>query len=664
MMKNIFTFPVSFPFRRHSMRSHLQTPDERGKRSLTDRQFEVGPHPARWPQFMTFDATPQGDPDRVIGSMVRQNWRILLAATIAFLFMFVGSALIPWALGIFLDSGLEQGLQASLIPGCLLMCFIVGVRALGSLGEPLGVVVWMRGAFAWCRDVVTHVSGMRNGGRNAIPSGEIVSAATSDSPKLGNLMYSIPSTIASLTSFAVIVVLMLKTHVMLGLVVAIGLPISVALMTLLIKPLHKRLAENREERGKLTTLASDAVVGLRVLRGVGGEGSYNERYEEQSRHVMDTGIKAALVQAVLGGLTTAVPALFSAIVISLGLWSVYAGELSYGNLVAFYGYTAYLAVPVSSATNFFQMLTDARVGARRIERILESQPLISSDREDPSVPIPDWSRARLIDDERGVVIESGCMSVIVSARPDISAGVAQRFARVDDSPIRVAWDSNDIDIRTLPVSNVRDNIVLSGAIAQLFQGRLRSNVNGRHADEPLPRPIGTQMADTGDGAGVATRDHLPQPGAASDGDLMRVLAIADATDIIHGFDEGLDGYVAERGRSLSGGQRQRLSLARAVATNAPILIGIEPTSAVDSHTELRISKALYNERRGKTTVIVSVSPIILHQADRVIFLDKTGHVIATGTHAELSERADYHAIVHRASEPEHESETESEEAQA
>lgn len=310
------------------------------------------------------------------------------------------------------------------------------------------------------------------------------------------------------------------------------------------------------------------------------------------------------------------------------------------------------------------MLTDARVGARRIERILESQPLISSDREDPSVPIPDWSRARLIDDERGVVIESGCMSVIVSARPDISAGVAQRFARVDDSPIRVTWDSNDIDIRTLPVSNVRDNIVLSGAIAQLFQGRLRSNVNGRHADEPLPRPIETQMADTGDGAGVATRDHLPQPGAASERDLMRVLAIADATDIIHGFDEGLDGYVAERGRSLSGGQRQRLSLARAVATNAPILIGIEPTSAVDSHTELRISKALYNERRGKTTVIVSVSPIILHQADRVIFLDKTGHVIATGTHAELSERADYHAIVHRASEPEHESETESEEAQA
>lgn len=63
--------------------------------------------------------------------------------------------------------------------------------------------------------------------------------------------------------------MMLRTNIGLGLIIVIGLPIAIFLMSLLIKPLHKRLSANREERGKLTTLASDAVVGLRVLRGVG-----------------------------------------------------------------------------------------------------------------------------------------------------------------------------------------------------------------------------------------------------------------------------------------------------------------------------------------------------------------------------------------------------------
>lgn len=155
------------------------------------------------------------------------------------------------------------------------------------------------------------------------------------------------------------------------------------------------------------------------------------------------------------------------------------------------------------------------------------------------------------------------------------------------------------------------------------------------------------MADTGDGSGIATREHSFHPLAADDAQLYEALKVAEAGDIVNGLDGGLDGYVAERGRSLSGGQRQRLALARAVLTQAPILIAIEPTSAVDSHTEMRIAQALTQYRADKTTLVVSSSPIMLHHADTVIMLNDDGSQRLRGTHQELSKDPSYVALVHR-----------------
>ena len=90
----------------------------------------------------------------------------------------------------------------------------------------------------------------------------------------------------------------------------------------------------------------------------------------------------------------------------------------------------------------------------------------------------------------------------------------------------------------------------------------------------------------------------------------------------------------ERGRSLSGGQRQRLVLARALLAEAEILILVEPTSAVDAHTEARIAQRLHEARRGRTTVVMTGSPLVLDQADRVVLI-VDGRVAATGTHREL-----------------------------
>jgi ABC-type multidrug transport system fused ATPase/permease subunit len=132
-----------------------------------------------------------------------------------------------------------------------------------------------------------------------------------------------------------------------------------------------------------------------------------------------------------------------------------------------------------------------------------------------------------------------------------------------------------------------------------------------------------------------------------DGELLAAVAVANAEDVLDALPEGLDAHVEERGRGFSGGQRQRLVLARALLADAEILILVEPTSAVDAHTEARIARRLREARAGRTTLVITVSPLVLDQADRVVFMED-GRVAAVGGHRELLDTVpEYRATVTR-----------------
>ena len=131
------------------------------------------------------------------------------------------------------------------------------------------------------------------------------------------------------------------------------------------------------------------------------------------------------------------------------------------------------------------------------------------------------------------------------------------------------------------------------------------------------------------------------------GDVEKALFTASAEDILDSLPGGLDSVVTEKGRSFSGGQRQRLVLARALAADPEILVLVEPTSAVDAHTEARIARRLREARAGRTTVIAATSPLVLDQADKVVLV-RGGRVVAEGTHRELlADRPDYRETVTR-----------------
>jgi ABC-type multidrug transport system fused ATPase/permease subunit len=335
----------------------------------------------------------------------------------------------------------------------------------------------------------------------------------------------------------------------------------------------------RDEVGKLTALGADTASGLRVLRGIGGEQEFLKRYRHRSQEVRVAGVRVALPQSTLDAAQVFIPGLFVVLVTWLGARFAVTGRIGPGELVAFYGYAAFLVIPLRTSA------------------------------EPVAVP-PSGSPLR--DPVSGLEIEPGVLTCLVSSHPDEAAAIADHLGRFGGGDGVVL---GDVRLADLPLDAVRRRIVVSEADPVLFSGQLRS--------------------------------ELDPWGRAQDDAILEAISIANAEDVLEQLPEGLDTAVDERGRSFSGGQRQRLVLARALLSEAEVLVLVEPTSAVDAHTEARIAGRLHEARAGRTTVVVTTSPLMLDGADRVVYI-ADGRVAAVGRHRELlKERADYRETVTR-----------------
>ena len=569
-------------------------------------------------------------------------------------------ATVPAFLGQALDAGIENGLNARVwgIGALLLVLFVV--YAVGdTMLSYFGVAAWMRTAFDVDRLVGRQVSATGADLSRQVSTGEVATIIASDAEYLGNLIEYLPALLGAAASFIVVAVLMLRTSVSLGLVVILGMPLVAAIVTLVIRPLQKRQAVQREAQSAVTTITTDTVAGLRILRGIGGEDVFARRYREASQELRRRGVEVASSQATLMTLQVLLPGLFAAIVVWIAARMAVSGSLTPGGLITFYGYTAYLSWPLWIFTNSVQDYTRAIVGARRLSRLLEVTPAAGSLVErldlDPAAAHP--VNGGLVDTRSGLRLEEGRMTALVCPDPEVSAELATRLGRFTDSGPTVTLAGRPL--ATMPLGQVRASIVVSGATAQLFTGTLREALDVRGGPDPQPAGVTDLVraeAERTTGADVDQQVRAQEREAPGDDRLLEAIEIADAGDVMTSLSEGLAGMITEKGRSLSGGQRQRVALARALLTEAPALVLIEPTSALDSHTEARVAARVHRARAGRTTVVVTASPLVLEACDEVVFLDSSGAELLRSTHRELmamarsgdAQAADYRAVVSRA----------------
>ena len=538
-------------------------------------------------------------PIRFLLWIARNQWLTLLAGIAFGICWLVAQAAMPWAIGRGIELGVVDG-DADAAVWWSLVVFGIGIvqSAAGVIRHRLAVSNWLQAMFRTVQIVVRHTARTGPALTRTVTTGEVVSTVASDADHIGSFFDILQRFFGAVVAYGVVAVVVLRTSVPLGLLVLIGVPLLVIVLAPILRPLQTRQRAQRDAAGRLTALGADTVAGLRVLRGIGGERVFLGRYLEQSRDVRNAGVRVAGLQATLDAAQVLLPGIFVVLLTWLGARFVLTGRIDAGDLVAFYGYAFFLVIPLRTATMTVERATRALVGTRRILDVLGVPPDIH-DRGSADAAPP--AGAEIVDASSGLVIRPGLFTALVSADPAETTALADRLGRfVDDDGVTL----DGVPLVDLPLADVRRRILVSETEPRLFTGTLRAGLDPyrRHDDSTLHEAVHT----------------------------------ASATDVLDTLPDGLDGVVEERGRTFSGGQRQRITLARALVRDPEVLILVEPTSAVDAHTEARVAERLRHARIGRTTVATTLSPLVLDRADIVVWLE-AGRVAAEGTHRFLLE---------------------------
>ncbi len=543
-----------------------------------------------------------------------QRWLLSLNALFGIGWM-VAQALVFAALGAAIDHGVDRHDTRALLAWVGVVLGLGLVQAVcGSLRHQLAVTNWLHASYRSIQVLGRHVAGVGPALLEEVPAGDVVNTANSDAIRVGTAYDSLARFLGAIVSWVVVSFILLATSRTLGLVVLVGVPVLATLSVPLMRPLHRHQAAQRESSGRLAALGADTVAGLRILRGVGGEEVFHANYVAQSRRVRAAGVRLATPQAALESGQVLLPAVLTTVVTLLGAHEVMAGRLQPGQLVAFFGYATFLTTPLRTAIEYIINATQAFVAAGKIQRVLRVEPTVT----DVAAPLA-WPEplAEIRDARTGLVLTRGEFAGLVGETTDETSALIDRLGRfvADVEGVTV----NGLPLGELSLADLRRRVVVSEIEPRLFAGELR------HELMPHETP--------------------------DDERIVRALATASALDVLDALDDGLASTLDERGRGLSGGQRQRLALARAVLTGAEVLLLVEPTSAVDAHTEGRVAGRLGEARAGATTLVATSSPLLLERCD-VVSLLVEGRVVERGTHEALLERSPlYRRIVLREETP-------------
>jgi ABC-type multidrug transport system fused ATPase/permease subunit len=556
-----------------------------------------------------------GEPDcrsavRLLLWMWRKQWRSQLSGACWGVAWMLALALIPAAIGRAIDRGLIARSPSGLLTWAgAVIALAMFVAFAGAMRHRSALTNWLSGAYLAIQITVRHAVKVGADLPALTDSGDIVAISSTDTEAIGSTFDITARLTGGLAAVTAVAAIMLSMSVALGLVVLVGVPVMMGITAVLLRPLHRRQDRYRTMQGALSGQTIDIAQGIRVLRGIGGEDAFAARYGARSQELRSLGLATGRIESLLAAQEVLLPGLLTALVTWLAARLALRGDVTAGQLVAFYGYASFLALPLATFGEAADAWTRGHVAARHVVTVLRLRSRIAEPERPPAMPPPG---AGLRDAVSGLTATPGQFLAVACASTDDADRLAARLARyVDDG----AAELGGIPLHSLPLAGLRARILLARNSDWMFPGTLRDSLRGS--------------------------------AAATDERLLAALHAVSAQDILDALTDPLNAPVAEQGRNFSGGQLQRLRLARALVADPEILIAVEPTSAVDAHTEARIAGQLGPYRRGRTTIVFTTSPLVLHRADQVAYVTD-GVVRAAGGHAALlAAEPGYRALVTR-----------------
>ena len=486
-----------------------------------------------------------------------------------------------------------------------------------------------------------HLQRLHAGFHDDWQSGQLLSRATTDLSAIrrfagfGTIFF-----ITNVVTFVAVIALLIRLNWWLGLVTgAVFVPV-VALCTRFERGYRVLSRRVQDQEGDLATYVEEAATGVRVLKALGRRDEAAARHGAQAALVRTTQIEKAQLRGTFWASLDLLPNAVIGLILLLGALAVSRGELSLGGLVAFIALALQLVWPIEAMGYILASGQEAATAAQRIYEIFDVEPAIADpSRQRRAAPSGLRSAGSLRPERRGKTVPQGApeaqgqqgrlrfdhvtftypgapLPVLRDVTLELEPGetlalvgpngagkttllqLVPRLADVSGGAILL----DGADIRDLPLSVLRRAVGCAFEDPTLFSASVRENVS----------------------YGVA--------GAAEE-ELLASLDAAQA-DFVDGLPWGLDTRIGEQGMALSGGQRQRVALARAILARPAVLILDDPLSALDVHTEARVTRALTRVLAASTALVVAHRPSTVALADRVALLDG-GVITATGSHQEL-----------------------------
>lgn len=540
----------------------------------------------------------------------------------------------PLAVGMAVQAVVDRDGGRLAVAGTLLIVFGALIALGDSMLHRAAVTNWITAASRVQQLLARKAAELGSVLTRRVAAGEVVAVSTGDVEKIGWFVESFSRfTAALVTAFAAAAGLVVYAPE-LGVVVAIALPV-LALAPLPLLPYATRRADDqRAKAGRATELAADTVAGLRVLRGIGGEELFLDRYRAASQEVRTAAVRSARMWALIHAVQVALPGVLLVVVVGHGVGLARNGTITVGELVTVYGAVTFLLFPMHHFAELAMAYSFSRPSAKRAARVLG---LARAAGVDAGAGTGAGAGAgagaghgvlggELHDPGTGLRAGAGRLTAVVCGDPDAAGRLADRLGGHPAEPG---------ELPSVRLGGVAlDEVPLAGARAAVL------------VQDKDPMLLSGTLADLLDVPASGSVTPAAALAAAQCGDVLTALAQA-AAGVPDADGEPMGAPITERGRSLSGGQRQRLALARSLVADPEVLVLDEPTSAVDSHTEARIAESLREIRTGRTTVVFTSSPLLLDRADTVAFV-QDGAVVAEGSHRELLHGdVTYRAVVTR-----------------
>lgn len=422
------------------------------------------------------------------------------------------------------------------------------------------------------------------------------------------------------------------------------------------KAISRRYDRKQAVFGKLTDFVQESVSGIRIVKAFVQEARDMEAFEKVSRENQEANLHVVKLRAIVLPLLDGLIGVASGLTLLYGGYLVIQGDITLGKFVAFNTYVMTLVWPMIAAGESITMLSQGGASWKRVRALFAETPEVVDDGHTDSSITSMGSSVEFRD--LRFRYADGLPEVFTGFTADIPAGATigilgrtgsgkstlvsllTRLYNVAPGQIFIGGQ----DIRSIPLSVLRENIACVPQENLLFSDTIQSNIAfGTRTIDKMPPLEQKPMKVFIRGAEAAEEwleQEMSQRESENDrywNDLDAVMAAAkdaDVHDNIMDFPHQYATVVGERGVTLSGGQKQRTAIARGLMKDAQILILDDALSAVDTDTEARILSALKARRAGKTTILIAHRISTVQNADQILLIEN-GICAESGTHQEL-----------------------------